>query len=86
MFYYKRYAMASDWKKTLFSSIDRVMFIGIGVGGTILTSYITGVLKGPPPKLVVSQIYNDVDNAPIPTKIGSLKLDYKVTSNPGCGD
>jgi hypothetical protein len=44
--------------KFLWDMLDRSMFIGIGVLGTIATTYITGVLKLNPPELVAKPVYS----------------------------
>ncbi|MFA5811268.1 MAG: hypothetical protein WC956_02930 [bacterium] len=66
------------WKFT-WNALDRVFFIGMGVVGTVATTYITGLLKINPPELVVRETYSAVDAAtPVVNNIGGLKLDYKV--------
>ena len=65
-------------RKFLWSALDRVVFISVGVIGTVATTYITGTLKLNPPKLIVTQAYNRVDPSPVANTVGGLKLDYKA--------
>lgn len=65
-------------RKFLWSALDRIVFISVGVVGTVVTTYITGTLKLNPPKLIVTQTYNLVDPSPVATTVGGLKLDYKA--------
>jgi len=59
--------------------LDRIFFIGMGVVGTVATTYITGILKVNPPELVAHETYSAVDSAtPVAVHVGALKLDYKA--------
>lgn len=69
--------MAPNLSKFLWSVLDRVAFIGIGVIGTIATTYITGIMKLNPPELVVDVTYSRVDSSRgVPASVGGLRLDY----------
>lgn len=69
--------ISTESKKFLWSALDRVIFISVGVIGTISTSYITGVMKLNPPKLVAMQSLSAVDSSrPVPSHVGALRLDY----------
>lgn len=67
--------------KFLWSSLDRVIFIGVGVIGTIATTYLTGMIKLNPPELRATQSLSIVDTTrPVPSEVGGLKLDYQPES------
>ena len=63
--------------KFLWNALDRVFFVVVGALGAIATTYITGMLKVNPPELVVQQTYNRIDERPVSTSVGGLKLDYQ---------
>lgn len=65
-------------RKFIWNALDRFVFIGVGVLGTVATAYITGTLKLNPPELIVAQTYNRVDPSPVANTVGGLKLDYKA--------
>lgn len=65
-------------RKFIWNALDRFVFIGVGVLGTVATAYITGTLKLNPPKLIVTQTYNRIDPSPVANGVGALKLDYKA--------
>lgn len=58
--------------------MDRIFFIGMGVVGTVATTYLTGILKLNPPELVAMPAYNSIETAPVANKIGGLALNYKA--------
>lgn len=65
--------------KFFWSALDRIVFIGVGIIGTVATTYITGMLKVNPPELVARETYSVVDTAtPVAANVGALKLDYKA--------
>lgn len=69
--------MKKEAGKFLWNLLDRFMFIGIGVIGTVATTYITGMFKVNSPELVVAQTYNRVDTGPVANDVGGLKIEYK---------
>lgn len=73
----KKDAKSSAAVKFLWSSLDRIVFIGIGVFGTIATTYITGILKLNPPELKAVPVYSRIEAGPVAPKVGDLKLDYQ---------
>lgn len=70
-------AKSSAGVKFLWSSLDRIVFIGVGVLGTIATTYITGMLKLNPPELKATPVYSRIEAGAVARQVGSLKLDYQ---------
>lgn len=68
----------SPLKTLLMSTLDRVMFIGIGALGAVATTYFTGMIKLNPPELIAEVSYNSVDKTKeVAKEVGALKLDYQ---------
>lgn len=68
---------SSGLLKFFWNALDRIVFIGVGVLGTIAATYVTGMIKINPPELVVEQTYNRVDERPVASSVGGLRLDYQ---------
>jgi len=65
-------ASSKSFKALIWKALDRILFVGLGAAATIATTYVTGILKLSPPKLVATPIFNRVDNAPITENIGGM--------------
>ncbi len=70
--------MVTEWKKSAYSALDRILFIGIGVIGTIVASYITGILKDPPPKLIASQTFIEYQSQGVPAGSSDKPFNFGI--------